>query len=214
VISTASNTVVATIAIGPPAALALDPTGQYLYVALTDGRISVIATATNTVVTTFEVVSGSTLEGMLATPASLAISGPTKAQLNLLVTVNEPTFSVQQTLTGTVGVNNPGLTGAADVYLGMVLPDNTTIAFLTSTGGIAMGSVGNLTSFRPVATGVSLATAFSTIAPDVFSYQWTGTEPRGTYVFFLLAVTAGALGDGALTGGEILALATASVSFP
>jgi hypothetical protein len=149
------------------------------------------------------------------------LSGPSNAAaghpMTLLrpsVSANEPVFEVGETLRTTVGLTNPGIGGtAADFFLGILAPGGA-IAFFTGPGDLALGSVDDFTSFRPIATAVSLSTPFSHDEGSFFSHTWTGGEPRGSYVFFLLAVKADALGDGRLGSDEILGLATASFSFP
>lgn len=141
--------------------------------------------------------------------ARLQVSGP---QLSPTVSVNQTTFAVGQTLNVTAGLTNPGLSGNVDVYAGLLSPDNS-IQFVTSTG-IIPGNLTNVASFRPFVTAVPLATPFSVTVPDFYSHLWTNSEPRGTWVFFVGVVTAGALAGGTIPDGSILGLAAESFSFP
>ena len=129
------------------------------------------------------------------------------------VAVNQATFAVGQTLTTSVQLTDPRFPAAADLYLGFILPDGHTLVFLTSAGAMVFGDTGSVASFRALATGVSLAGPAPGIVPT-FSYQWMGTEPRGTYQFALLAVKPGALADGVLGADEIIVLVTAPFAFP
>jgi hypothetical protein len=139
--------------------------------------------------------------------ARLHVEGP----LNLAVSVNQLTFAAGQTLVAGGGVTSSGLSGAADFYVGLLRPDNS-IQFFTSTG-IAVGNRNDLASFRPYATGVSLATPFSVNEPTFYTHPWTAADLHGPWVFFVLAVRAGAL-SGTVTAADILGLATAPFSFP
>ena len=133
-------------------------------------------------------------------------------QLSLLASVNQTTFGVGQTLIATIGALNPGLPGTADVYIGVLLPDGRIVFFIPG-GGTALGNVADLGSFRSIVAGVSLATPLSATVPGFFSHPWTGAEPRGSYTFFFLAVTAGAFSDGIVTGNEILGIEVAPFLF-
>ena len=137
------------------------------------------------------------------------------APLNAFVSVNATTFDVRQTLTASVGLLNSAAAGAADIYLGVLVPDGKfTVAFLTSASTFALGTLEDFPSYRPIATAVPLTSSFAITVPDFFSYRWTGAEPRGDYAFIFYAVTAGALGDGMLIADELLASAITSFSFP
>jgi 6-phosphogluconolactonase (cycloisomerase 2 family) len=141
-------------------------------------------------------------------PGGLALT----PRLHLVASVNQPTFEPGQMLLTTAGASNPGLPGAGDFYVGIVRPDDS-IQFFTNTG-IVVGSLADLTSFRPIATGVPLGVPFSVTGPNFHSVQWTGDEPHGSYAFFFVALKAGALADGSLSQDDILALAAAPFSFP
>jgi uncharacterized repeat protein (TIGR01451 family) len=142
--------------------------------------------------------------------ASLAL---VDASLDARVNVNQPTFAVGQTVTTSFLLTNPGMAAEADLYVGVLLPDGVTIVCWTASG-VTVGSVADLPSLRPYATRMALPVPFSMDRPNFLSYRWTGTEPRGRYVFFVFASEAGALADGVLTADEVLTLSTVAFTFP
>ena len=133
--------------------------------------------------------------------------------LSASVTTSQATFTPGQTLIAGGSVTHPGLPGmAADFYVGVLRPDRS-IQFFTATG-IVVGNIADLRSFRPLAVNVPLTTPFSVSESSFFTHQLTADDPRGPYVFFMLAVKPGALADGTITDDQILRLATAPYSFP
>jgi hypothetical protein len=134
-------------------------------------------------------------------------SAPT---LNVQVTANQTSFAVGQTLSVGGSVTNPGLSGSADFCAGILRPDGS-IQFFTNTG-IVLGALNNLASFRPLATGIPLATPFSVSQPGFYTHLWVTGDQRGTHVFFIAVLTAGALAGGTVTNDQILGLATVSFS--
>jgi hypothetical protein len=139
---------------------------------------------------------------------------PGEKKLSLLASVNPATVATGEMLAASVGVTNPGLPGAADFYLGILLPGGSTAVFFTAAGGITLGDIADTGSFRPIASGVPLGTPFSASVPNFLSYGWTGGEPHGAYVFFFVALQAGALTDGLLSSEDLLGVATANFAFP
>jgi hypothetical protein len=139
---------------------------------------------------------------------------PCASPVDPFIGVNANRFEAGQTLSASVGLLNIGSPGAADIYLGVVVPggEDTTV-FFTSANTFALGTLGDFPTYRPIATGVPLTSAFATMLTNFFSYQWTGAEPNASYTFVFYVVRAGALADGALSPDEILAYATATFSF-
>ena len=135
--------------------------------------------------------------------------GPT---LSLSASVNQQTFTVGQSLSAGGAVIDLGLPVAADFYVGILRPDGS-IQFFTN-AGIVLGNLADVTSFRPLAVAVPLATPFSVNAPNFYTHQWTAGDLHSSYVFFVAAVTTGALAGGTVPSDQILGLATASFSFP
>ena len=131
--------------------------------------------------------------------------------------VNQPAFVTGQTLVLSLGLGNPGIAGTADIYLALVLPDGTALFVkqipITGSSSVAFGNILNFTSYQPVATGIPLGSAFSASVPSFVSYQWTGTEPPGGWMWLLLVVTSGALSDGVLATSELLDASLTPFSF-
>jgi CubicO group peptidase (beta-lactamase class C family) len=142
------------------------------------------------------------------------IDGVLASQLTASVAANRTTFAVGQVLGATATVVNPGRPETADFYAGMLRPDGT-IEFATDmSGGTVLGNFADLSSYRPIATTVSLATPFSVTVPNFYTHRWTASDPHGSYVVFVAAAKSGAVTDGVLTNDEIFLLTTATVTFP
>jgi len=122
--------------------------------------------------------------------------------------VNQAIFSAGETVSVTIGGSNPGANVMADVYVGAFLPDGNTVVFVTSTGAFDVGS--GINSLRPYRAGLQLQSALSITIPNFVTYRWTGGEPRGDYVLFLLVMKAGAAPT--LSGDQVLGRATAPFS--
>jgi len=139
--------------------------------------------------------------------------------LTLTAAVNQPTFAVGNTLVASVSVNHAGgLTGSADFYVGLLLPNGGAVFFtdvtITPTSGYALGTIANVATYRPVATGIPLGAAFSANLSPFFAYPRGAGDPTGGLAFFVLAVKSGALADGVLAADELLAASLAPFTFP
>jgi peptidyl-Asp metalloendopeptidase len=139
--------------------------------------------------------------------------------LAITAAVNQPTFTVGQTLVTSVSLNHPGgVAGAADFYVGLLLPNGSAVFFtsvtITPTSGYALGTITNFASYRPIATGIPLGAPFTANIPSFFAYARGAGDPTGGLAFFLLAVKSGALGDGVLATDELLSASLAPFTFP
>jgi hypothetical protein len=134
---------------------------------------------------------------------------------SLLVTVavDQASVSPGGRLVASVGAVNPGMAEVVDFYLGLVLPGGQTILFFTEGGGVSPVPAADVPGYVPVARAVTLGAPFAVPLGVLFAHTWTGGEPRGTYLLFLVAVRAGALADGAIDPGDVLAASVASFAF-
>lgn len=157
-----------------------------------------------------------TLSQTAATVASFRQAAT--APLTITTRVNKATFTVGETLVASVGVSNPGIAAMADVYLGLLRPDGTVLFFtdvvVTGTSGSVVGNILNFATYRPIAAGVSLGAPGAANFPSFLSLQRTSSDQTGGFVWFLLAVTSGALHDGILAPNELLGASFSPFSYP
>ncbi len=139
----------------------------------------------------------------LLVPAAVEAQAPT-----LGITLNDQAIVFGESLVVGVTVDNPGGGPLADFYFVILLPDGSTVVSAGPGVGARVGTIGNLRTLVPVARNISLANRFPYQASPFFTYTFTGIEPQGTYRIYFAAFRAGALNDGVIGGGELLAVAS------
>jgi hypothetical protein len=133
--------------------------------------------------------------------------------LSLVLSVNQSVFGAGTTLAVTLGVDNTGPAVQVDLLFGAILPDGDTVVFFESPALVpGTGRLSQLASLRPMFPGLGLGAGTTTVIPNFFRYAWQGSEPLGTYRVFFAATRPGALSDGRLDGGDLVALETLTVS--
>jgi hypothetical protein len=141
-----------------------------------------------------------------AEPCPVSLTAPTTVTATFAgdlvnVAVNRGQFTAGTTLRVAVSLNSPGQPATVNFFVGALLPDGDTIAFITGSG-LAFGRLSDPTTYRPIATGVPLGAPLALTLPDFLVHTWTGAEPHGSYLFFLAALDAAT--------GNILGLSTAT----
>jgi hypothetical protein len=152
---------------------------------------------------------------LLLTLAVLGLAGPAVAQapgLALTLTPSHTLVGSGGTLRVSIGATYQGPPVAMDVYFVALLPDGDSLVAVGGRG-FAPGRLSQLAALTPFAAGVTLPTGFAQRLDDFLTYTFTGSEPPGLYRFFLAALQPGALADGRVDPGDLLALASAEVAF-
>ena len=127
---------------------------------------------------------------------------------------NAASFSTGDTISVSLQAINVGGSGSVDFYTGVILPDGNNVRLFTSFDlAFVKVTKSDLSVWTPIVAGVALANPFSTTKTNFLSHLWTGTEPAGTYVFFLAAVVPGGLLDGVADVGDVIAIDTVPVTF-
>lgn len=118
-------------------------------------------------------------------------------------------FEPGATLVLGLDAQNPAGSPAADLYVGVVLPDGVTVVVLGASG--ALGAVGSLAAPATLLPTTSLGPAGAIATPAFFTFAFPFTFPTpgvaaGTYQLFAALVRAGALADNRIDPGDVLAL--------
>lgn len=130
--------------------------------------------------------------------------------VDMAAAVNQDHFTPGQTLATSLRLENAGSPGALDFYVGVILPDGETVVCLIDGGrAIAFGRLSDPGTFRPIAVGVAMATPLAVTVQDLMTYVWTGSEPPGTYLFFVVAARPGTFDAANVVTASIAAFAFA-----
>ena len=125
--------------------------------------------------------------------------------LQLLLQINQPVLSAGATLRIGIGAINSGGNVPADFLWGVILPGGTQVLQMTA-GGLAPGSLNHLAGLHPVFSNLTVPAGFAQKLPDFFTYTLTGAEPPGSYKVYFAAIVPGALHDGRIDGGDVIAV--------
>jgi hypothetical protein len=189
-------------------------TGTFSEIATTDARITTYtdSTVSDLTIYCYRVRAFNTTG--YSDYSNVACATTARTSGSLVTVMNQTTFSSGQTLVASVAMKTPPLAVTVNFYVGLLLPDGDTIIFFTGAGGLALGRLSDVAGFVPIVASVSLATPMTAPVPQFFTYQWTGSEPRGDYTFFFAAVIAGSLADGSVNPGDVVDVSVAPFAFP
>ncbi|MGH7267102.1 MAG: sialidase family protein [Candidatus Rokuibacteriota bacterium] len=153
-------------------------------------------------------------------PGASAPGGP--IQFTLLA--NAGAFGAGDPMQLSVTAQNPGPPVTGDVYVGALLPPPAGPLYGCSTADAVVLLVDDFASSvstcvsqvpantLPVMTGVTVPTMAPTTVP-LFGFVWPPGVTPGPYTFFIALMGPGALTDGSVDAGDILALAMTAVTF-
>jgi hypothetical protein len=184
--------------------LAVHPQGGLLFVSQ-PGALLAYETATGAQV-------GAIVHPSLVSPTGVCIA--TVPHL-LVLRANQHQFRVGETVQlGFVG-RNPGTSLRMDFYLGAVLPDGQTLAFVTHLAPLtfAVGDLADPRSYVPLLVDLELPTGFEARMASIFSYTFGGGEVLGRYSLFAALAHPGVFADGVSDPGDIIAIASVPIDF-
>lgn len=102
-------------------------------------------------------------------------------------------FGIGDTLQTTVALTNSGSPVNVDVYLALILPDQTLIFFDYNNGLVPHIATSNPSTWVKLASDMTLSNGLDTGPIPLFSYTLTGNEEPGTYEWAVALTAAGTL---------------------
>jgi uncharacterized repeat protein (TIGR01451 family) len=150
--------------------------------------------------------------------------GDSPSPMALSLTANRETIAAGETVQLSVTAANPGPATLVDVYFGALLPPPRGPEFACLAGDALQLYVDGFAraTFACLATVPRGLEALQrnilvpagmppTTFANFFASQWTADRPAGTHIFFMALIPSGALADGRIDAGDLLALATLSI---
>jgi glucose/arabinose dehydrogenase len=133
----------------------------------------------------------------------------------LALDVNQRLLRAGDTLRVSVSARTGTEPIAADGYFGVIQPDGRTAAFATDLAPpswFATSLAGDARAFPPIAPGLVLPAGTDVSLADFLVHTLGATEAAGAYVIVAALVRPGALDDGRLDVGDLLAVAAETVT--
>jgi predicted outer membrane repeat protein len=151
-------------------------------------------------------LSASTPSGSRSGSATVQSCAPT-----LTLTRNMTQLRPGQALTVSLDASNPAGCPAAEVYAGIVLPDNVTALFFSGPGVI--GATTSLSTPNRFVILATLAPGATVSQPALLQFTLPPTGvPPGTYQLFAAVARTGAFTDNRIDAGDVLAVSVLPVT--
>lgn len=114
--------------------------------------------------------------------------------LTATVSTNDTNYTTGDRMDLFVGLDNPDANITVDVYLLLMLPDETLyfVGYDFNTGGLTFnpGTV-DTSTWTPLATNITLPTGYNLANLSLLQLAFTGGEPSGNYTWYMALATPG-----------------------
>jgi hypothetical protein len=110
----------------------------------------------------------------------------------------------------TVGLNAGSGSATADLYAGVILPDNQTVVWFAGQG--ILGSTTSISALASFPAMQRLKPAVPLKMPALLQIRIPSGLPSGSYVLFAALVQPGALLDNSIDAGDIIAIASKAIT--